>query len=477
MIFDFKPKVPAMTHEEVIKQFIDEFDKSNERKAMLEGERYYKNKNDINDREIFCYIDKVKTVDLTKPNNKLSHAFMKLLIDEKIGYFLGTAPNIVAENKDFQEKLINIFDDGVDELLNDIGVEASNKGIAWMQMYFDEKSKLKFMKIPSEQIIPIWADSFHKKLKAVIRYYYATVYEGKNKKNVLKVEYWDDKTLMYYTEYNGKLIPDVEANRTTEAIGHYVKDNKQHGWGKVPFIYFKNNSNELNDLNYVKSIIDNYDLITSDTSNTLEEIQNLIYVLKGYGGEELSEFMKDLKYNKAIKIDADEGAGVDTLNADLNIDAVEKHLDRLKRDIYQFGQGVNMDTDKFGANPSGVALKFLYSGLSLKVDQMERKFKSSFKQLFWFISQYLKITDQGNYDPLTAKVIFHRSTITNDLELIESVNTSTGVISKKTSIAHHPWVDDVLLELKQLEKERKKDEEVYPNFPLEEPAGSEDNEE
>lgn len=453
-----------MSLEEIIKQEIDEFDKSQSRKNMLEGENYYENKNDVNKKEIYCYIDKIKTIDETKSNNKLSHAFMKLLIDEKIGYFLGKPPNIIAEDKDFESKLISIFDDGFDDLLNDIGIEASNKGIAWIQPYINENEKLKFKKIPSEQIIPLWEDSEHKKLQAVIRYYYATVYDGKNKKDILKVEYWDKNSVMYYTEYNRKLIPDVEVNETTKPIAHYIKNGEGYGWEKVPFIYFKNNSRELNDLIFVKSLIDDYDINTSDTSNNIAEIQSLIYVLKNYDGQNIGEFMQDLRYYKAIKVEGD--GGVDSLHADLNIEAVEKHLDRLKRDIYQFGQGVNMDTDKFGANPSGVALKFLYSGLSLKVDQMERKFKSSFKQLFYFATKYLKAINEGEYNPFTAKVIFNRSTITNDVELIDAVNKSVGVISNKTSIAHHPWVDDVELELQQKNEENEEEMKVYSKFSL-----------
>ncbi|AKA69847.1 phage portal protein [Clostridium scatologenes] len=448
MLFDFKPKVSAMSREEIIKQFIDEFDKSSKRKNMLIGQAYYENRNDINCREIYCYVNKQKIVDHTKVNNKLSHAFMKLLVDEKIGYLLGKSPVYTSLNDKFQKKVNEILDEDFDDILNESGIEASNKGISYLQVYIDDSEKLRFKLIPSEQVVPIWDDTDHSKLQSVIRYYYVTVYEGKNKKDVLKVEYWDDKTVMYYTDYNGRLIPDVEANETTEPLGHYLKDEDHYGWGRVPFIVVKNNNKELSDLTFVKYLIDDYDLNTSDISNNIAELQSLIYVLKNYAGQDVGEFIQDLRYYKAIKVEGD--GGVESLNSNLNVDASEKHLDRLKKDIYQFGQCVNMDTDKFGANPSGVSLKFLYSGLDLKCNNFERKLRKAFKDIFWFISEYLKIKREGNFDYTKAKVNFNRNMITNETETIQDCQNSKGMVSDKTIIGHHPWVSDVTEEEQRL---------------------------
>mgnify|MGYP000937124183 FL=1 len=174
MFFNFRPKVPALTQEEIIKEFIDEFNKSDKRKNMIIGEAYYENENDINTRERYCYVDKQKMIDPTKVNNKLSHSFMKLLVDEKIGYLLGNSPGYTSLNDSFEDKLNEVLDSDFDDILNEVGVEASNKGIAWLQVYIDDDQELKFKLIPSEQIVPLWYDTAHTKLQAVIRYYYIT---------------------------------------------------------------------------------------------------------------------------------------------------------------------------------------------------------------------------------------------------------------------------------------------------------------
>lgn len=438
--------------ERFIQENIEHFDGSPQRQAMLDGDAYYKNENIIKRRQIYRFENEQKVIDDLKPNNKISHSFMKLLVDEKIGYFLGQDVTITSENDKLQEAVNEILDDEFMDVLNDIGVEASNKGISWLHVYMDEEGNLKFMHIPAEQIIPLWSDIAHKELDALIRYYYVDTYVGLENKQIKKVEYWTKDSVMYYVEENGVLIPDIEANEIGEHIGHFNLDGTELGWGTIPYIPFKNNSYELSDLHFVRGIVDEYDKRTSDTANTLEELSDIVYVLKNYGGTSLSEFMRDLKYYKAIKVDDD--GGVDTISGSIDISAVEAHLDRLKKDFYHFGQGVDMDTSNIGNSPSGVALEFLYSKLKLKVDNMERKFKYAFKILFYFITEYLGVSGGGVYNPKDLKVTFTRSMVSNLVENIEAVNTSSQLISKKTALAHHPWVDNVEEEMQQLEDEQ-----------------------
>lgn len=447
-----RPSKP-MTHEEIIHSYIQDFESSTKRENMKIGERYYENDTDINRRKLYKYVDSQRVEDTDRPNNKLAHGFAKIIVDEKVNYLLGKAPIIAADDEKFQEKLISFMDDEFDDLIQEIGVESSNKGLAWLQPYIDEDGDLQFKKHSSEEIIPVWKDNAHTKLEAVIRFYYVETYEGKSKSDVKKVEYWTANDVTYYTYFNGSIIADVEAPGQGEPIGHFTVNNgtAYMGWGKVPFIPFKNNSKELNDLTYFKALADDYDKNTSDTSNVLDDIARFIYILKNYGGTDLNEFLNDLKLYKVIKTDSD--GGVDKLSPDINIEAVEKHLDRIKKDIYIFGQAVDMDTDKFGNSPSGIALMFLYSALDLKCDQMERKFKKAYKLIFWFIAEYLKITNQGNYDPKTAKVTFVRSMIINETDVITNVRNSKGIVSNKTLLEHHPFVGDVEEELKRIEEE------------------------
>ena len=456
------PSAPSMTQEQIVNKYIQDFESSQNRRNMLIGERYYDNENDIKQRKIYKYIDGNKVEDKERPNNRLSHGFANLLVDEKVSYLLGTSPKITADDEEFQKKLIDILDYKFDDKLQEIGVEASNKGIAWIQPFINIDGELKFRSHKSEQIIPIYKDSTKEDIEAIIRFYYVETYEGDRKIDVKKVEYWTKDTVTYYTDYKGSLIPDIEAIGQGETIGHFLVKGEYRSWGRVPFISFRNNNREKNDLTYFKDLIDDYDKNTSDTSNTLDDIARFIYVLKNYGGTDLNEFLNDLKLYKVVKVDDD--GGVDKLNPDINIEAVEKHLERIKKDIYTFGKGVDKDTDKFGNSPSGVSLKFLYAALDLKCDQMERKFKNAFDELFCFIAEYLKLTNKGIYDYKTAKVTFIRNIIINTNDSIKNVSDSQGILSKKTLLENHPFVSDLAEELLRLEEEKNRENEDNINF-------------
>ena len=81
--------------------------------------------------------------------------------------------------------------------------------------------------------------------------------------------------------------------------------------------------------------------------------------------------------------DEDDNSGVTTLTPTMDITALREHYEQLKRDIIDSGQGVIKDLDKFGNAPSGVALKFMYSGLNLKADAMVMHVTFAFEDLLY----------------------------------------------------------------------------------------------
>lgn len=116
-----------------------------------------------------------------------------------------------------------------------------------------------------------------------------------------RVEYWTKDDVTYYELKEGQLIPDFY--RSDDHIQpHYYQGNKLMSWGRVPFIPFKNNPQEVSDLFMYKTIIDALDKRLSDTQNTFDESVELIYILKGYEGEDMKDFMHNLKYYKAISV-------------------------------------------------------------------------------------------------------------------------------------------------------------------------------
>lgn len=438
---------------------IENFMSSKKRKLMMEGERYYQVDNDIMDRKITKKVNGHEEEETWKANNKLAHGKYKTQVDEKVAYLLTkpvTFKTETGENEEiYSKKIKDVLGKRFQYQLTQLGYEASNKGVGWLQVYVDENGDFKTMLIPSEQCIPYWKDRSHTELEAMIRVYDTTVWQYNQEKVVQNVEVWKADSVAYYRLEGSLLIYDYEKSEDAGGpIAHYKQGNEWKVWGKVPFIPFKNNQIELPDIKFVKSLIDGYDIGRSEAANYVEEVKNLIFVLKGYGGQDLSEFMKSINEDRAIPIDDPEDGGVDTITPQMDITALREHYEQLNRDIVESGQSVNKDLDKFGSAPSGVALKFMYSGLDLKCNLLEAEFKNGFEMLMYFVDIYLQLTGQGSFENIGIELVFNRDMTVNESEQVQNCNNSKNVISDKTIIAHHPFVTNVEEEMKALEEQR-----------------------
>lgn len=455
----------VMTLEEIIQEEIKEWYSSKERRLMLDGQKYYKGDADILNRKRMAIGEDGELEEVTNlANNKLIHNFVRKLVDQKVGYLLSKPLSVQTKNEQYKKILDDVFNKSFMRLIKNLGKDAVNKGIAWAQVYYNSEGQLRFKRLPSEEIIPLWKDSEHTKLDAIIRVYEVIVYEGHTKKTVQKVEYWDTKQVLRYVNYNGKLIPDVEA---LEDKGHFSmvddKGNKQSfTWSKVPFVYFKYNDEEQPLIKFVKSLVDDYDRNKSDNSNNLEDLPNSIYVLKDYDGENLGEFRRNMALYRAVKVTGD--GGVETRNLEINVEAYKTHIEQTRKDIYEFGRGVDTQSDKFGNSPSGIALKFLYNDLDLDCNIIETEFQASLEYLLWFINQHLINTNQGDFTNENVEFIFNRDTLINETDSINNCKSSVGIISDETIVSNHPWATKD--ELEKIKRQKEEDYNSYPNFPL-----------
>lgn len=432
---------------EIIGWYIDNHDTS----KMDEGVRYYYNESDIIHRPMYKYENGVKVNDPEATNNKIPTNWHKTLVDQKVSYLTGNPPTIDSKNEnDSSLATINeILGDDFDDVMPELVKNASNKGKDWLHPFIDEQGNFDYMIVPAQEFIPIRDNTKRQRLIGGIRHYMLD-------DETEKAELWDKNTVTYYEKVNGKWVEDVNYDKPTQA--HFRYGNEGYGWSNdgriaIPFVEFKNNEKGVSDLIFYKRLIDDFEKNLSDSSNTLEDVQNLIYVLKGYEGQDLDEFMTNLKRYKVIKTSDEQGAGVDTLSADIPTEATQQHFNELRDLIYQAGQGVNVSTDKFGNNPSGVALQFLYSSLDMKAKVMERKFTKSLQEFMWFVCEYIGMTDNKTLNHKDYTFTFNKSMITNEKEQVEMFASQGGQLSNDTLLHNHPWVDDVEAENDRLDSE------------------------
>ncbi|MTI62265.1 MAG: phage portal protein [Firmicutes bacterium] len=437
------------TMAEVIEDLIEQHDTS----AMQKGVDYYRNENDIKDRVIKYWKDEEEVIDETAANNKLSHNWQGLLVDQKANYLVGKPITFSAtksseegeqptDSEQFVEYINEILGDQFPDDVWEVAKNSANKGVEWLHPYINSSNQFDYAVIDAMEFIPIWETRKQKYLMAGIRYYILNV----NGEDRIRAEYWTRETVTHYLENDSGVL-----EQDGEEEPHFEYNGEPQSWGEVPFIPFKNNEEMTGDLWRYKELIDSYDRNVSDLDNNLDEIQEAIIVLKNYAGQSLSELRDNLRYYKALKVEVDGDAKI--LTIDIPVEAKKEMLDRLEENLYTFGQGVNTKTDKFGNNPTGVALKFMYALLDLKADKTERKFKRAIREFLWFIAEYLRYAEKKEFNYKAVQITFNKSMLINESEKIDSVQKSKGIISDETAVSNHPWVDDPAEELQRLEQQ------------------------
>jgi len=416
-----------------LKDTIDEFMASKKRALMLIGQRYYENENDINqqyfDSDITPYYDM---------KNKLSHPFVRKMTDQKVQYILGRQFSIKSQDKTLLREICNIFNDDFSRDVKNICKESINKGISFVQVYFQD-NKIKFRKISSEEVIPVWVDSTKREILSLIRVYDKMVYKDEKKIVTTHIKWYKTSGVENYIYENKKIVEDY--NNPHEP--HFTFNGKGYNFDKIPFVYFKYNEEEIPLVKYVKGLVDDYDRLTSIDSDTILEQPNAIYVLTNYDGENLAEFRENLFNYRAVKVS--DGGSIDIKTANINTQNVTEHLALTRRDIYELGRGVDTQNDSVN-KASGVALKFLYADIDLDCNGIELEFKSSFRYLMNFIKIFFEFTNKCDTQNINGiEFVFNRRMIINENETILNCRNSKSIIDDETIIANHPWVTKSIL--------------------------------
>lgn len=407
------------------------------------ADRYYKNQSDI------LYGEEKKDEEghpLRNADNRIPRNFHGLMVNQKAAYAFTTPPTFDVGNSKANAEILNVLGDEYRKECMELCVNAANAGVAWIHYWTNELNEFEWAVIDSKQIVPIWNKSAKQKLIGALRVY--TQIDEADGKNYTIYEYWNKEECQVYRRLQSDLNYDnltdyaIFENPTTgELVSEY-----SHGMEEIPFIPFFNNNIKSSDLDNIKPLIDVYDKVFSGFINDLEDVQELIFVLSGYGGTDLNGFLQDLKKYKVIKMDAEEGAGVSTLNIEIPIEARNSVLDATRKAIFEQGQGFDPRPENFG-NQSGEALKFMYSLLEMKTGLMETEFQLGFAKLVRAICNFKNIKCDNIVQTWT------RTCIKNEQEQAAICKDSVGIISQKTILKNHPFVEDVEAELKQLKKE------------------------
>lgn len=445
--------------------------KSSPEYAYLEtAERYYENDNDINTYERFTFNGRGGKSKSKLSNTKRSHAFFRDLVDQRVRYLLTKPFSLKTEDtpegRAYSERLDEYFTDEFRRKFKNLGKSSTIDGVAWLQPAYTPEGNLVFTRIPRREVIPFWADADHTILDAVIRFYDIDVYTGQEDKKITKVQFYTREGVWYYEEdetgfhedtSNGEAFQPHFYSAQLDDNGQEIVDESGEvlrvgvNWNRIPFIAFKASADELSLLKLVKSLIDEYDMQSSNLANLLKDVPESIKVVQNYDGTNPEEFLQKLADYRTAFIR--EGGSITTITDPINVAGTYEDLNEVRKNIYNFGSGVDYSVQNFG-NATGVGLKFLYGKLQAAADDMADEFQAAFEQLRWFIDQDIALKEGVDYSGQKADLVFNTDMIINESETIDNIVKSKGIISDQTCISNHPWVDDPIQEMKAVQEQQ-----------------------
>ena len=144
----------------------------------------------------------------------------------------------------------------------------------------------------------------------------------------------------------------------------------------------KNNRKETSDLCLIKGDIDDYDLMNVDLSNTLQDTNTSLYVIKGFDGDNLDEVIMNIRAKKHVGVP--EGGDLDIKTIDIPVEARKAKMDTDRENIFFFGYALDPNGRKDTSAKTSIEIKTMYAGLDLKANKMAIVLKSFLRQVLKF---------------------------------------------------------------------------------------------
>lgn len=415
----------------------------NEKKNVkYEGRKYYYYKpKDIIENIDFYAGGKVHSKKVNNTKEVYTNWF-KVLVNQKIDYSLSKELTI--------EKNIPIEFD-IDDIIDKLTLNSSLDSRSWLHIIINDSNKLDWTIIKDSQIIPTY-DKYNKYIKSIIRFWEVLENENQQSEKITFIQIWTSDKLVEIQIKKDEIISQRISSHYLESLKY--QDNEEQinpkNFGFVPFIPLFNNNNKESDIESIKELLDVYNEVCTGFINNIRRFQEMLMKLRGYGGQDLEEFEKQLKKYGVIPVD--ENGDFDYLKVEIPVEARKTLLDIVKKNIFNLGRGVDPETD-FGGNITNVVIKSKYAGLDMKNSDMEKQIRLFYKQLIYVLNTYYN----SNID---NTITFNRSQIFNESEQIDNCLKSMGLVSLETILKNHPFVNDYKKEMERVKEDEKKESEL-----------------
>lgn len=397
-----------------------------------------------------------RKMDVTKPNNKISHGFARYITNMATSYFLGKPVRYhVDEDEEFQEVLNDYLDDTYNQHY-EVAKEMSKTGVAYELLYINESGQLKSKKYNAGEWIPVYSVDPDEFLECAIHIW--SVFDLEGKALYEHADVYDKEQIRHY-------IREARHGEVFQLSG-----SEPHFLSDVPVIVYWNNEEQLGDYEPVIPLIDAYDRAQSDTANDMDYFTDAYLAIVGASGgfmdadgNEIShhEAGQSLRNNRVLFLD--EKGNAFFLTKEGNDSANEHYKSRLFKDLFFTSQVPPMTDESFAGDLSGIAIRYKLIGLEQLAIMKENKFRLAQQKKLKIMTDHINLREQKQFDASKIRQIYERNFIDNTKEMIENAARLEGMVSRETQLSTLPSgiVDNPMLELKRMEEETKAGEGLF----------------
>lgn len=409
-----------------------------------EGVRYYHHENDILKNRIFYINDDGKLQEDTFASNiRIPHGFFPEQVDQKTQYLLSNPIEATVEDEQFQERLDEYYDDSFQVTLQELVEGASQKGFEYLYARTTAEDKLTFQVADGLHVFPVYNDNLE--LKKICRYYKKKLQVKGKATCYYFAELWDDKQVYFFKGEEGKELSfdgDRDLNPRPHILAVDEEGNKGYRtYGEIPFYRFSNNKKEHTDLEPIKALIDDYDLMNAFLSNNLQDFAEAIYVVSGFQGDNLSKLRQNIKSKKVVGTARD--GGVDIKTVTIPTEGRKTKMDIDKENIYKFGMA--FDSTQIGdGNITNIVIKSRYTLLNMKANKTEARLRKCLQWVNKLIVDDINRRFNTAYNYRDIEINITREVIANESDVIanQKAEAETRQIIIETILAVAPRLDD-----------------------------------
>ena len=235
-------------------------------------------------------------------------------------------------------------------------------------------------------------------------------------------------------------------------------DSNPHFMGHIPVIQCLNNDDAFSDIQAVTGLLDSLSLSVSNSTDNLQSIANAILAVSGGTlNEKQIELINELKVaNLPV------GATMEWIIKNINPEAEKQHVDNLLKFLFQISQVPDLTDEAFASNQSGVAMKYKLWGLDQLWGTKTIKYKKAIVhrlKILMHLLQYQFTSTVQMLDDIT--ITFDKNLPTDNSAEYQMVQALKGVVADRTLLQNVSIVEDVEKELEELEKQAKKNADLY----------------